>query len=124
MLQELTFKDQGIELDGRCMSEYVHYGCLFCAPQTWLNFDASPTLRFERLPVIGRLYSKNGDRFPSNVRYGDIVRGLPVREASCRGLYCSHVLEHLALNDCRRALRHSFSYLHPLGAFRLVLRNL
>src|SRR5882724_7131927 len=34
-------------------AEYVHYGCLFCAPESWLNFDASPTLRFERIPILG-----------------------------------------------------------------------
>jgi len=106
------------------MDQYVHYGCLFCAPDTWLNFDASPTLRFERIPVIGKWYTKNGRRFPENVRYGDVVRGLPVGEGSCRGLYCSHVLEHLALNDCQRALRHSLSYLQPGGVFRLVLPDL
>jgi hypothetical protein len=106
------------------MNQYVHYGCLFCAPITWMNFDASPTLRFERLPVIGKWYTKNGRRFPKNVQYGDIVRGLPVDLGSCHGLYCSHILEHLALNDCRRALRHSLSYLRPGGVFRLVLPDL
>lgn len=106
------------------MHQYVHYGCLFCAPESWLNFDASPTLRFERVPLVGRLYTKNEARFPANVRYGDIVRGLPVQEASCRGLYCSHVLEHLALADCRRALKNSFAYLQSGGTFRMVLPDL
>ncbi|MCP5113600.1 MAG: hypothetical protein GY953_22435, partial [bacterium] len=50
---------------------YVHYGCHFTAPDGWLNFDASPTLRFERFPILGRLYTKNESRFPPNVRYGD-----------------------------------------------------
>ncbi|MQP68452.1 hypothetical protein GE253_24335 [Niveispirillum sp. SYP-B3756] len=57
---------------------FVQYGCGWTAPPGWHNFDASPTLRFERLPLVGRLYSKNGRRFPDNVRYGDIVRGLPL----------------------------------------------
>jgi SAM-dependent methyltransferase len=106
------------------VSAYVHYGCLFCAPESWLNFDASPTLLFERVPVIGRLYSKNQQRFPANVRYGDIVKGLPVPAASCQGLYCSHVLEHLAREDCRKALRNSYNYLRPGGVFRMVLPDL
>jgi hypothetical protein len=105
-------------------SEHVHYGCLFCAPESWLNFDASPTLRFERIPVLGRLYTKNQRRFPPNVRYGDIVSGLPVAEASCRGLYCSHVLEHLSLAECRKALKNSYGYLKPGGTFRIVLPDL
>ncbi|HUK36206.1 MAG TPA: methyltransferase domain-containing protein, partial [Vicinamibacterales bacterium] len=99
---------------------YVQYGCGFSAPDGWLNFDASPTLRFER-SIAGFLYSRNGQRFPSGVRYGDIVRGLPVPERSCRGLYCSHVLEHLALEDCDRALANTFRYLEPDGLFRLVV---
>ena len=105
-------------------SIYMQYGCGWCAPETWLNFDSSPTLRFERLPVIGRLYTKNARRFPANVRYGDIVRGLPVAPASCSGIYCSHVLEHLSLEDCRVALRHTYDYLSQGGTFRLVLPDL
>ena len=29
---------------------YVQYGCGINAPQSWINFDASPNLRLERLP--------------------------------------------------------------------------
>jgi hypothetical protein len=89
-------------------SLYVHYRCHHCVPSQWLNFDASPTLRLERLPVVGRLVRKNARRFPANVIYGDIVHGLPVKANSCDGVYCSHVLEHLALEDCRRALVNTY----------------
>ena len=105
-------------------NEYVQYGCGFCAPTTWLNFDGSPTLRFERLPLIGRFYTKNAKRFPSNVRYGDITRGLPVAPNSCRAIYCSHILEHLALDDFETALQNTFMYLKPGGVFRFVLPDL
>ena len=46
---------------------YVQYGCGLSAPAGWMNFDASPTLRFERSP-IGFLYTRNRERFPRNVR--------------------------------------------------------
>lgn len=62
---------------------YLQYGCGWCAPEGWLNFDASPTLRFERLPLIGRLHTRNAERFPANVRYGDVVKGLPPADGSC-----------------------------------------
>jgi predicted SAM-dependent methyltransferase len=104
--------------------DYVQYGCGWSAPQTWRNFDSSPTLRFERLPVVGRLYTKNDKRFPENVEYGDIVRGLPVPDASCKAVYCSHVLEHLSLDECRRALRNTYRILQPGGVFRFVLPDL
>ncbi len=102
---------------------YVHYGCGFCAPEDWLNFDASPTLRFERLPVIGRLYTKNQTRFPANVRYGDIVRGLGLPDGSCRAVYCSHMMDYLTPEDARKALANSRKMLAPNGIFRLVVED-
>src|SRR5690349_19387092 len=104
--------------------EYVQYGCGLCAPDGWLNFDSSLTLKFERVPVIGRMYIRNAQRFPKNVRYGDIVSGLPLGASSCHGIYCSHVLEHLSLEDCRRALKNTFTYLAPGGIFRLIVPDL
>ena len=102
---------------------YVQYGCGFSAPAGWLNFDASPTLRFERSP-FGFLYTRNSQRFPRGVQYGNIVRGLPVPENSVRGLYCSHVLEHLSLLDCDRALASSARYLQKGGIFRIAIPDL
>lgn len=106
------------------MRLYVQYGCGMSAPPLWKNYDASPTLRFERIPVLGKLYTKNANRFPENVEYGDIVKGLPLPERSCVGLYSSHVLEHLALDDFRIALKHSFALLQPGGIFRLVVPDI
>ena len=102
----------------------VQYGCGFSAPAGWRNFDASPTLRFERLPVIGSLYSRNGNRFPANVEYGDIVKGLPLSNESCAAIYASHVLEHLSLEDFQIALRNTFRLLKSGGVFRLVVPDL
>ena len=105
-------------------NEYIQYGCAWTAPASWMNFDASPTLRFERLPLVGKLYTKNHARFPENVEYGDIVKGLPVQSESCTGVYCSHVLEHLSLEDFRKALQNSYRILRSGGIFRLVLPDL
>jgi hypothetical protein len=104
--------------------QYVQYGCGWSAPIEWRNFDSSPTLRFERLPLIGNLYTKNESRFPKNVEYGDIVKGLPVSPESCKGVYCSHILEHLSLDDFRTALHNTKEVLRPGGIFRLVLPDL
>lgn len=103
---------------------YVQYGCGFCAPRGWKNLDASPTLRFEKLPILGRLYTKNKTRFPKNVEYGDIVKGLPIPAGCCSGIYASHVLEHLALDDFRIALKNTRILLRPGGVFRFVVPNL
>ena len=79
---------------------YVQYGCGLSAPKEWVNFDVSPTLRLQKIPVVGNWLKKSSKVvFPSNVLYGDIVKGLPVADNSCDGVYCSHTLEHLSLED-------------------------
>jgi SAM-dependent methyltransferase len=81
-------------------------------------------LRFERLPIIGKLYTKNEHRFPPGVHFGDVTRGLPVQDGLCDGVYCSHVLEHLSREDFERAIRETFRILKPGGIFRLVVPDL
>jgi hypothetical protein len=103
---------------------YVQYGCGFSAPEGWINFDASPTLRWERLPVLGRLYTKNTKRFPLNVLPGDIVKGLPIGSGKCTGVFASHVLEHLSLDDFYKALANTQVLLAAGGIFRLVVPDL
>ena len=103
---------------------YVQYGCGFSAPEGWLNFDSSPTLRAEKLPLLGVFLSKNSSRFPSNVRSGDIVRGLPVKQDSANGVYASHVLEHLARSDFVSALKNTYRIMRPGGIFRLIVPDL
>ena len=104
---------------------YVQYGCGLSAPPDWINFDISPTLRIQKAPLLGRiLKNRLNTVFPENVRYGDIVRGLPIQENSCDGLYCSHTLEHLSLQDFRKALRNSHKILRPGGIFRCIVPDL
>lgn len=104
---------------------YVQYGCGLCAPAEWVNFDASPTLRIQKMPILGWLLKSHlNTTFPANVRYGDIVKGLPIDNDSCEGLYCSHILEHLALDDFRRALKNSYKVLKKGGVFRCVVPDL
>jgi SAM-dependent methyltransferase len=102
---------------------YVQYGCGQCAPKEWTNFDASLTLKWERLPILGR-YTKNSQRFPENVRPGDIVKGLPIPDGSCQAVYASHVLEHLALAEFHGALQNTYRILRKGGIFRLVVPDL
>ena len=102
---------------------YAQYGCGLSAPVEWLNFDSSPTLRWERTPLIGR-WTKNAERFPPHVKVGDIVTGLPLPDGSCKGIYASHVLEHLARDDFYKALENTFKLLAPGGIFRLIVPDL
>ncbi len=107
------------------MGVYVQYGCGLCCPEGWLNFDASPRLKFENAAISGWWMMATGQRlFPRSVRFGDIVRGLPVKAQSCDGVYCSHVLEHLDRTSMVKALGNTFDILKPGGVFRLVVPDL
>lgn len=106
------------------MGVHVQYGCGFSPAEGWSNFDCSPSLRLERLPVVGRFVRVNASRFPAAVRYGDIVKGRPVTPESADGVYASHVREHLSLADCRTALANTRRLLRPGGVFRLVVPDL
>ena len=104
---------------------YVQYGCGICAPEGWLNFDASPRLWLERMPAVRTLLRWTfGLLFPSNVRSGNIVRGLPVPDGSVSAVYCSHVLEHLPRDELPAALCNTLRVLKPGGMFRLVVPDL
>ncbi len=112
------------------MGLYVQYGCGLSSPASWRNFDVSPMLRLQRMYAVGRavkavLPNREGfPLFPDNVEYGDIVKGLPVPGDSCSGMYCSHVLEHLSLDDFRRALANTHRHMKRGGVFRLVVPDL
>ena len=97
-----------------------------CAPDDWQNFDAGPAFWLQsRLPFITPLLTKRGfPAYPKNIKYGDVIKGLPIPEQSAAAVYCSHVLEHMSLEEFRTTLRNVFRYLRPGGTFRLVLPDL
>lgn len=103
--------------------DYLQFGCGLCAPASWKNFDAGPAFWLQRkFPLLkGTLVKRGYPNYPGNVQYGDIITGLPVRPSSARAVYCSHVLEHLALEEFRSAIRNVYSYLVSGGLFRLVV---
>ena len=115
---------QMLASERRSPAQYVQYGCGLTAPLEWTNYDSSLTLRWEQIPVLGQLLTKNTFRFPNNVRFGDIVKGLPCAAASCHGIYASHVLEHLTLAEFHLALINTRRLLKPSGIFRLVVPDL
>ena len=107
------------------MKKYVQYGCGLSSPENWINFDSSPTLLIQRTFLIGSLLkNKTNVIFPKNVKYGDIIKGLPIANDSCDGIYCSHILEHLSYEDFKIAIKNTYVILKKGGIFRLVMPDL
>jgi predicted SAM-dependent methyltransferase len=107
-------------------NEYIQFGCGLCAPTSWLNFDAGPAFWLQqKLPFLKPVLIHRGfPDYPKNISYGDVVKGLPVKASSAKAVYSSHVLEHLALDEFRTAVRNCFHYLQSGGRFRLVVPDL
>ena len=106
---------------------YIQFGCGVCAPSGWRNFDAGPIFWIQKhTSLLNSFFLRKG--FPiypvKAIEYADVVAGLPVRAQSANGIYCSHVLEHLALDEFRATIRNVFQYLRPGGIFRLVVPDL
>ena len=103
-------------------SVFVQYGCGFSNPKEWINYDNSPSILVQRIPVFGSLIKKIlRTSFPDNIKYGDIIKGLPVQPDSCDAVYCSHTLEHLSLENCRKAIKNTRKILKEGGVFRCVV---
>ncbi len=106
---------------------YVQFGAGLSAPDGWISYDASPTLRLMRIPLVGGLLCRLAGistPFPKATVLGDVVKGLPVEQGSVTGAYGSHVLEHLALDDFRVALLNVLDILEPGGRLRLIVPDM
>jgi predicted SAM-dependent methyltransferase len=106
------------------MHSKVQFGSGSEGCRGWLSFDASPTLRLQRLPLLGALAKRLVPPvFDADVVYGD-GRHMPLETGSVELLYCSHVLEHLSLEDFRLTLRECRRVLKPGGVFRGVMPDM
>jgi predicted SAM-dependent methyltransferase len=106
---------------------YIQFGCGTSAAPSWRNFDIGPSFWLQkRFPFLKSSLVKRG--FPdypvSAIEVGDVTKGLPVRQRSAKAVYCSHVLEHLTLEEFRIAVRNVYSYLREDGLFRMVVPDL
>ena len=102
----------------------VQFGCGLSCPEEWLNYDASPTLRIQKIPFLGPIFTKRRVKFPKSVRYGDVLKGLPHNDNSVDKIYCSHVLEHLSFEDFHLAIKEVYRCLRKGGEFRIVMPDL
>lgn len=105
-------------------NNYIQFGCGTCCPVEWRTFDASPVLHLKAFPFVGEILTSLLGKFPENVEYGDIIKGLPIFDGSADAIYCSHVLEHLWRDECVVALANTYRYLKPGGVFRLVVPDI
>jgi hypothetical protein len=107
---------------GRCLN----IGCGLSVGRHWVNLDSSYSLWLSRLPLVGSLLPRflALSVWPKAAVHGDVVKGLDHFSNCCDLVFASHVLEHLAKDDCYRALRNIYRCLRPGGYFRCIVPNL
>jgi len=117
----------------------VQYGCGLSNPDGWRNYDSTPSLLVQKIPLV-KLAARTAETLVGNknhrlrlilhnignsrASYSNVVKGLPLKNGSVDLLYASHVLEHLPLHEFRAALAESLRVLKVGGVFRLVVPNL
>ncbi|MBI3090844.1 MAG: hypothetical protein HYY96_09270 [Candidatus Tectomicrobia bacterium] len=103
----------------------LNIGCGTTAGEGWINIDASFSLRLSKIPGVRTLAPKYLHvQWPSNVMYGDIVKGLKVQEGSIRLIFASHILEHLSKEDFHSAISNIYKYVAIKGYFRCIVPDL
>ncbi len=90
--------------NGRYADAYVNLGCGSKYVPGMVNID--------------------GNIFRKKDIWLDVTLGLPFRDNSVHGVYSSHLLEHLSVQDVRRLLTECNRVLKPGGALRLVVPSL
>ena len=104
----------------------LNIGCWLDVAEGWENIDSSPYVKISKIPGIGNLVLSaiGAPKFPAQIKYGDLLKGLDLRQGSCKLIFASHVLEHLSLPDFKVALNNFYSYLQPGGILRIIVPDL
>lgn len=108
--------------------QLYNLGCGLCAPQGWYNLDRSPSLWLDRVPPVKRTLRRVGIlspehmvQWPRNITMWDIRRGIPCGDGEADGIYSSHTLEHLYLDEAQAVLKACHRALRPGGVMRVAL---
>lgn len=90
------------------------------------NFDVSPMLRIEQLPLGSTIkqLAGGGRPFPRGIKPGNILNGPLVSSGTAKAAYASHVLEHLSFEDALLAVKNTHAMLAIGGVFRLIVPDL
>ncbi|MDX2116499.1 MAG: class I SAM-dependent methyltransferase [Planctomycetota bacterium] len=101
-------------------------------PDGWLNVDGSWAARLAKRPGLLKALQtlklvprREGDEgFKSSVFTHDLSKPLPFPEGTFTGVYASHTLEHMWLDEGGRVLRECLRVLKPGGVCRMVVPDL
>lgn len=117
------------------MALRINVGCGDAPTQGWRNFDNSLSVRVSKIPFLPDILHKLGFledlqyrlmklAHDNDIEYGDVTKGLPVKDGSVDVLYSSHMLEHLDRNEANTFLKEAFRILRPGSIIRIVVPDI
>jgi hypothetical protein len=97
----------------------LHLGCGVTTPSGWVNVDGSWNARLARHPVVRRVLralrvlprAKFDVPWSSDILIQDVRRRMPFPDTLFDGIYASHLLEPLNLEEGKRLLHKCFRVL-------------
>lgn len=113
----------------------LQLGCFHRGIDGWVNTDITPNLFIARIPfaaaLLYRLHVMNDlhyewhkeSRF-RNVRYLNVTKRFPYKDATVEAVFCSHIVEHLDPSQARHMFAEVLRVLKPGGVFRVVVPDL
>ena len=112
----------------------LNLGCGPGAPvlDEWMNLDGSWNAWLAKHSVV-RQFLRAFHLLPESlldmpwrpdVIVHDVIRTLPFQDNSLDGIYASHILEHLYLDEAKQLLQECFRVLRPNGVLRVVVPDL
>ncbi len=113
----------------------INVGCGKTPTKGWDNYDNASSLRLEKTPFIPdllmrlRLIGSSRAQFirfarENKIRYGDVTKGLPIKDNSVSVLYSCHMLEHLDRSEVAIFLREAIRVLCPCGVIRIAVPDI
>ena len=110
----------------------LNLGCGRNVLAGWVNIDNSPSVLLSRWPLLKRLLFRVGliekttcgSKWPNDIVWRDVTKGLPYPDGTVDKIYSSHMLEHLERERGEFLLRECFRVLKRRGLLRLVVPDL
>ena len=101
-----------------------HIGCGYTIGKSWINYDSSLIALLDKFPFLNLFFRFNKEKFPEEIKYGNIVKNKLCDNNLADNIYCSHVLEHVSLYDGKKILKNIYDMLKPNGVLRIIVPSL
>lgn len=100
----------------------VNIGCGTSGARGWHNFDNSPSIWLAKIPLAKKIL--HFPNWPDDVRWHNVLNGLPFPDLSVDCIYSSHTFEHFTFEQCLKVAKECWRVLTTKGILRVAVPDL